>query len=711
ASSGKVINTAIATAATPLTGTDATLSVTSNEAVVDIAPIPSISITKASSINQIDGNTTIDKDDEITYTIVVTNTGNTALTGINITDTLTAIGGGSLSLDAAPAFDSSTDTSTSFPTEPTLQIGEAVTYKTTFTITQPAIDAAGVSNTASVVGYDTDGVAVNATIDDPVVTTITQSPAITVTKTASVTHVGDADIADRVVRADDIIDYTITITNTGNVTLTDLAVVDELTDGAGNDLVMTSDPTNQWTIASLAPGDVQTYTPYYTIGSTAALTGSISNVVTVTGDTPNGTDDITAISDDPNDTTSNQDPTVVEADLFASIKVTKQDKLIDDGDTEAGAGDLIEYTVVVTNTGEVTVSNIVLEDNLRSGNNTTIYLSSPNHNAGDLTPWPSFTLAAGESRELTGFYILSQATVNTGSVSNFINATAKDPNGNDVVARSDDPDTSLVNDDTVTSIAQSASVLITKTASPGSGDFEVGDVITYTIKVKNTGNSELNGVVIDDELSDLDGDLISLTTGPTFTSSSLGASTTFTADPSTSVATLQVGEEVTFTATFTVTQPVIDTGGVSNIASVTATANDADNTAVSDEIDDAVVTLINAEPSLEVTKTATVTDDGDTLTGPGDTIQYTITVTNTGNVSLTGVNIVDTMVDNEGNAMSLTSPSSWSSVDIEAGNIYEFNGSYFITDADRYRGSIINTAIATGFDPSGGEVTDETDSP
>ena len=94
---------------------------------------------------------------------------------------------------------------------------------------------------------------------------------------------------------------------------------------------------------------------------------------------------------------------------------------------------------------------------------------------------------------------------------------------------------------------------------------------------------------------------------------------------------------------------------MSNIVSVTATADDADNTAVSDEIDDAVVTLINAEPSLEVTKTATVSDDGDTLTGPGDTIQYTITVTNTGNISLTGVNIVDTMVDDNGNALTLTS--------------------------------------------------------
>ena len=348
ASSGKVINTAIATADTPLTsadGSNQTLSVTSNEAVVDIAPIPSISITKTSEIVQNDtGNTTIDVGDEITYTIVVTNDGNTALTGVDITDTLTAIGGASLSLDAAPVFVSSTDANTTFTNDtstsvPTLLVGEAVTFSATYTVAQAAIDAGGVSNTASVVGYDPDGEAVNGSIDSAVVNNITQTPAITVTKTASVTHVGDADAADRVVRADDIIDYTITITNTGNVTLTDLAVVDALTDGAGNDLVMTSDPTNQWTIASLAPGAVQTYTPYYTIGSPAALTGSISNVVTVTGDTPNGTDDITAISDDPNDTTSNQDPTVVETDLFASIKVTKQDKLIDDGDTEAGAGD------------------------------------------------------------------------------------------------------------------------------------------------------------------------------------------------------------------------------------------------------------------------------------------------------------------------------------------------------------------------------------
>ena len=148
-----------------------------------------------------------------------------------------------------------------------------------------------------------------------------------------------------------------------------------------------------------------------------------------------------------------------------------------------------------------------------------------------------------------------------------------------MTTRSDDPDTALANDDTVTSFAQSASVSIVKTASPDSGEFAVGDEITYTIKVKNTGNAELNGVVISDQLSDLNGEPLSLTTIPTFTTSSLGASTTFTSDPNTTVPTLQVSEEVTFTATFTVNQQAIDAGGVSNIASVSATADDVDNTA------------------------------------------------------------------------------------------------------------------------------------
>jgi uncharacterized repeat protein (TIGR01451 family) len=508
-----------------------------------------------------------------------------------------------------------------------------------------------------------------------------------------------------VVREDDRIYYTITITNTGNVTLTDLAVVDALTDGAGNDLVMTSDPTNQWTIASLAPGAVQTYTPYYTIGSAAVLTGSISNVVTVTGDTPNGTDDITAISDDPNDTTSDQDPTVVDTDLFASITVTKQDQLIDDGDGESGVGDLIEYTVTVTNTGEVPVTDIELVDTMAAGDGTSLYLTSPgSHSATDDTPWELVTLEVGESVTLTGFYVIEEAAFNTGSVVNSIVATGDSPSGTDDVTAS--------SGDTVTSLSQSASIIVTKTASPDSGVFVVGDVITYTIKVKNTGNSDLNTLTIVDTLKDLGDQGLVLTTDPVFTSST-DASTTFTSDPNTSVPTLLVGEEVTFTATFAVTQAAIDAGGVKNTVSVTATADDATNTSVADTTDSPVITTITQTPDIEVTKVAVVdhVTGTDSETTTGDTIVYTITIENTGNVTLTGIDITDTMTDGAGQSLTLTSPSTFSTYTLAPGETEDIQATYTIEQSAADTGSISNTVSVDGTAPDGTEVSDDLDTP
>ena len=391
ANSGKVINTAIATADTPLSGDEATLSVTSAEAVVDIAPIPSISISKEPTAIEDGDNNILDVDETVLYTITVTNDGNIELIGVqdpvDVVKDLTGTAFTSQSVAVTyqgSSFDGLAPPANSF--DGTLAVGESVMFEALLTIDQAMVDAAGVVNTASVLGYDNTG----ATVSDSVSTDaieIEASPSLTVTKKADVDHIGDADIADRVVRADDRIYYTISVINTGNVTLTDLAVVDALTDGAGNDLVMTSDPTNQWTIASLAPGEEWTDEPYYEIDSAAALTGSISNVVTVTGDTPNGTDDITAISDDPEDTTSDQDPTVVETDLISGFAITKQAFVIDNGDGNTGAGDIIHYEIKITNTGEVTISDIVLTDNFRAGDLTTLYLDSPDsHSAGNLTP-------------------------------------------------------------------------------------------------------------------------------------------------------------------------------------------------------------------------------------------------------------------------------------------------------------------------------------
>ena len=64
---------------------------------------------------------------------------------------------------------------------------------------------------------------------------------------------------------------------------------------------------------------------------------------------------------------------------------------------------------------------------------------------------------------------------------------------------------------------------------------------------------------------------------------------------------------------------------------------------------------ITNSPSIEVTKTATITDNGDGVVGKGDVVQYTIAVKNDGNVTLGSLTVTDILKDAGGNAVSLNS--------------------------------------------------------
>ena len=110
------------------------------------------------------------------------------------------------------------------------------------------------------------------------------NPSLTVTKEAEVIHVGSDDASAPVTRAEDRIDYTISIENTGNVTLDNLVVKDILTDGAGNALELKDEvletPQHQASgrLIHCSRSSQMTFNNVsYTIGETAALTGSIIN--------------------------------------------------------------------------------------------------------------------------------------------------------------------------------------------------------------------------------------------------------------------------------------------------------------------------------------------------------------------------------------------------------------------------------------------------
>ena len=129
---------------------------------------------------------------------------------------------------------------------------------------------------------------------------------------------------------------------------------------------------------------------------------------------------------------------------------------------------------------------------------------------------------------------------------------------------------------------------------------------------------------------------------------------TFTLDPFFVGATanspeglLRVDETATYKAYFVITQQAVDAGGLIN--NVTASANaPGSTTPVVDDLDTPTITLIAESPEMEVIKTAQVDDGGDDSIDIGDTINYTIQVTNTGNVTIENLVLEDIITDING---------------------------------------------------------------
>ena len=125
-----------------------------------------------------------------------------------------------------------------------------------------------------------------------------------------------------------------------------------------------------------------------------------------------------------------------------------------------------------------------------------------------------------------------------------------------------DGDGMLYNDALELNIEAKPDIEITKTASPLSGAFEVGDTITYTVEIENTGNVTLDNIVFTDTLTDGDGKTTDLSADLLLTH--------VNASPQTSLTSLAVGDTATYQAIYTVDQATIDSGYVENMVSVTA---------------------------------------------------------------------------------------------------------------------------------------------
>jgi uncharacterized repeat protein (TIGR01451 family) len=449
------------------------------------------------------------------------------------------------------------------------------------------------------------------------------APALDLAKTANPTTITQAGQA---------VAYTFTLTNTGNTTLTGAAVTEQSFSGTG---VL---PTPVCAATTLVPGESTTCTADYTATAADITAGSITNTAVATGQDPTGA------------TVSSPPSSAVVIAENAALDLTKTANPI----TVNAPGDTITYTFHVTNTGNVPVTGVTIEEGSFSGTGSISAISCA-----------ASTLAPGTATDCTATYQATQADIDAGPITNDATATGDDPGG--------DPVTSPTADAIVTAPATPA-LSLTKTVSPTSAT-TAGQTVTYSFLITNTGNVTITNPAV------VEG---------TFTGT--GTSPVITCPPGTT--TLAPGDSLICTAPYTLAQADADTGHIDNTA--TATGDDPGNTTVTSN--EADVTLpIPPTPALTLTTTANPT----TITNTGDTITYTFTLTNTGNTTLTSAAVTEQSFSGTG---TLPAPVC-AATTLAPSESTTCTADYTATAADITAGSITNTAVATAIDPAGNTVS------
>lgn len=418
------------------------------------------------------------------------------------------------------------------------------------------------------------------------------------------------------------------------------------------------------------------------------------------------------------------------------LRLTKNLPVISSLSDGADIGDTIEYTITAENIGVVDVTMGSLTDTFTRTTNSIASAITP---AGTLSSAScsgganssDAVLSANETCVWTYSYTLVAADLNADTIENIAtlpytvdginyidlessasgNETTGTPTNNKysgTVTQRQILIRELTAQKTVTSVADT------------NGDLKdsAGDTVNFEITVSNTGEVDYESVSLSND---------TLTRGTDGT----GATLTMTA-PSTNDntldTTLAVGETWTYTASYVLTQDDIDAGGVSNIATFTGTPRNSitpesvetsstGNTTIGAGNGSATSKVITQDPSINGTKTAALTNDvGSDGFGVGDTVTYTVTATNTGNVTLTNVGVYSdtlTQADDTAPANSLSSFTieTNGSTTLAPGESVSFTATYLVDQADIDAGGLLNTATVIGTPPSGtgNEVTDVTD--
>jgi hypothetical protein len=360
----------------------------------------------------------------------------------------------------------------------------------------------------------------------------------------------------------DPITWNYVVVNTGNAQLIDVTV----TDDQGVSVTCPQD--------TLEIGEFMICT-----ATGIAAAGQYANIATVEGtpiDQPNVTD---------------EDPSHyfgIEPAITIKKYTNGPGQSPEDADTPPGpfisAGDAVDWSYVVTNTGTVELHDIVVSDS-----------------QGVNVNCPQLVLQPGESMTCTG----DEGTAQPGQYANVGTVTGAPPQGPDVTA--EDPSHYF---------GSAPAIEIKKYTNDEDADMAtgpfvpVGDAVNWTYVVTNTGNLTLTNVTVSDDQ---------------------GVSVTCPQD------TLEPGATMTCTAAGSAAA-----GQYANLGAVVGTPPGGLSPVSAEDPSH----YFGSQPGIALKK-YTNSEDADTATGPlvltGDDIRWTYVISNTGNVPLFSFQVTDSM--------------------------------------------------------------------
>ncbi|WP_191621435.1 beta strand repeat-containing protein [Marinihelvus fidelis] len=455
--------------------------------------------------------------------------------------------------------------------------------------------------------------------------------SVDINKTASPTSVNAADTP---------VTYTFTLTNDGPVQLTNVGVTDPLPNlgpiSCGNTSINNAPFTNG--AGTLDPGESVACTATYVFSQDDMNAGgNLVNTATVSGSYPGGT----AMDSDGASVAAIQNPSLL-------LRKAALNEALVSTDSYSFVGEVITYTYDVTNTGNVSLPGpVTVVDNQTAANQPAPVcpaVTTVGNNDGNLDPQE--TIQCSTTRTIT------QADLNAGQILNLATASAGGTDSNQDFATID--------------AQQSRTLGLQKMANPTQYNM-VGDIISYSFTVTNTGNVSLAGpVTVNDDQETV--------TCPAVTT--VGNND----------ANLDPGESVVCTASRTIDQADINAGSVTNVATAAA---DGVNSGQAQ----ATVTA-NQNASLALSKSANPT----TYAANGDQIVYTYQVQNDGNVSLPGpITVSDDQTAGNQPAPTCPDVSTVGNNDgnLDPGEAISCTATRTISDADLGVDSITNVANAS----------------